>query len=164
MRGIVVAALVATVFAGCGGGSAPRSIAQRAACIASDGYGGLGANASAFDPNNNGSTGRAEPTPGTAWYQIAATTTRGCVAAYTVRDTGTPPLRAHDMLLLISRAYLPRDAQPVVRAPSCAVWKSQMLKRAVGLMYARATGSSQRAGVPGAALIEVTAHSTCQRP
>jgi hypothetical protein len=81
MRPAVGAVGVTALIAACGGGGpAPARRASSGAaahrtasspsalrtCITSGGYGGLGAYASAFDANDNDSTGLAEPTPGAA--------------------------------------------------------------------------------------------------
>lgn len=135
--------------------SAPASM-----CVGAPGYGGLGARLSAFDPNNNDSTGPAGPSPGAAFYTVTATA-RGCVTAFAVQDSTTPPLTARDLLLLVSHPYLPADAEQVVSTRSCAVWKSSALGRATGRMYARATAIAQAGSVAGTAEIETTSNSTC---
>jgi hypothetical protein len=129
-------------------------------CIATSGYGGLGASASVFDANNNGTVGQGQPTPGAAWYQVIGTK-RGCVIAYTVQESGSPPRRARDMLTLVTRAYLPGGAKQVGDGKDCVIWKSQALKHAVGLPYVRAIASAQSAAFPGAALIEAMSRSAC---
>ena len=114
-----------------------------------------------FDPNNNNSTGPAGPSPGTAFYAVTATS-RGCVTAFAVQDSTTPPLTARDLLFLVSHPYLPGDAKQLVNTPSCAVWKSTALKRATGRAYARATAIVQVGSIiPGTAEIEATSNSTC---
>jgi len=130
-------------------------------CVRALGYGGLGARVSDFDPNNNNSTGPAGPSPGTAFYAVIATA-RGCVTAFAVQDSTTPPLTARDLLFLVSHPYLPGDAKQLVNTPSCAVWKSTALKRATGRAYARATAIVQVGSIiPGTAEIEATSNSTC---
>jgi hypothetical protein len=64
------------------------------------------------------------------------------------------------MLDLLGSGHLPKDAEPVVSTDDCAVWKSFQLRRAVGLLYARATAIGHVAGAPGAAMIQATSHST----
>jgi hypothetical protein len=161
-KGVAVLA-VAALLAGCGAGmkSRPRTAAgQASSCIAGHGYGGLGARASAFDANNNGSTGPAEPTPGAAWYQVIGTA-RGCVTGYSVQDSAAPPLRASDMLALVS-PYLPRDARPVARTGTCTVWESAALRRATGMPFARGTAIGQIGSLmAGSAQVQATARSTC---
>jgi len=129
-------------------------------CITTNGYGGLGGSEDAFDANNDNSTGAAGPTPGAAWYQVVGTA-GGCVTAYSVQDSATPPLAARDMLVLVSRGYLPGDAEPVVNTGSCEVWKSTALQHAVGVLFAKATAVAQAGSVPGTARIESTSSSTC---
>jgi len=178
MRSVVVAIGVTTLIAGCGGsGSASRArsalattarstraragiSAPSTSCISTNGYGGLGASENAFDANNDNSTGPAEPTPGGAWYEVTGTE-GGCTAAFSVQDSATPPLGAREMLVLVSRAYLPSDAKQVVSTNSCAVWKSVALGRALGVPYARAVAIGQVAGFPGAAQMQATSQSTC---
>jgi hypothetical protein len=130
-------------------------------CVTAPGFGGLGARATSFDANNNGSVGPAGPSPGTAWYEVRGTR-RGCVVAYSVQESATPALRPHQMLSLVSRTYLPSDAQLVARGDSCIVWKSPMLKAAVGAPYARAVADAQTASLPGIALIEASRSSSCR--
>lgn len=153
----LVAVVAALVIAGCGGsGARPK----HTSCISTNGYGGLGARVSAFDANNDGSTGPAEPTPGAAWYQVTGTE-NGCIAAYSVQDSATPPLGPRQMLILVGHPYLPADAHQLVTTSTCAVWKSAALERAVGLMYARATAVAQDWTVPGSAQIEAASDPTC---
>jgi hypothetical protein len=175
MRKAAVAIGVSALIAGCGGGSssksssAPRapapavaqaSTAVRSSCITRQGFGGLGGRADRFDANNNNTTDAAGPTPGAAFYQVDGTI-GGCVASFSVQDSAGPPLRAGEMLDLVSRGHLPRDAKPVVATESCAVWKSLELRRAVGVPYARATAIGEVGGAPGSALIQATTHSHC---
>jgi len=178
MPKVLVLIGVTALVAGCGGAgssSTPRSSSATTAqptrgganssagsksCISTNGYGGLGARETAFDANNDNSTGPAEPTPGAAWYQVIATN-RGCVTAYTVQDSSTPPLAARDMLVLVSRGYLPKDAEQVASSNSCAMWKSAVLKRATGMLYAKATAIAQAGSMPGTAGMEATSDSTC---
>jgi hypothetical protein len=175
MHKAVVALGVSALIAGCGGGSSSKSssappapaptIAQasravRSSCITKQGFGGLGGRADRFDANNDNTTDAAGPTPGAAFYQVEGTI-RGCVTEFSVQDSAGPPLRPADMLDLVSRGHLPRDARPVVSTESCAVWKSVALDRAVGLPYARATAIGQLGGAPGSALIQATSHSGC---
>jgi hypothetical protein len=171
MREVVVAIGISALIAGCGGSGAkshPSSTASpqasraaaSATCITKQGFGGLGGRRDRFDANNNNTTGEAGPTPGAAFFQVDGTL-RGCVTAYEVLDSAAPPLRAGDMLDLVSSGHLPRDAEPIVSTNSCAVWKSFELRRAVGLLYARATAIGQLEGAPGTAVIQATSHSTC---
>jgi hypothetical protein len=166
VRTIVVVLVAFAFLAGCGGGS-PRRVSSSAArtagssCVRSPGYGGLGARVALFSPNNNGIVGRAGPTPGAAWYQVLDAT-RGCVLAYSVQESTTPPIRASQMLDLVSRTYLPFDAQRVARDSRCIVWRSKMLKAAVGAPYARAKAAAQSAGYAGHALVETSWDSTCR--
>src|SRR5437763_7707515 len=67
VRRFLVAVGVISLVVACGG-SRSSSTSIRAACIAGNGYGGLGGRADAFDANNNDSPGPSGPTPGTAWY------------------------------------------------------------------------------------------------
>lgn len=129
-------------------------------CIDVGGYGGLGGRMSAFDANNNDSTGAAGPSSGTAFYVVTATA-RGCVTAFAVQDSTSPPLTARALLGLVSRPYLPGDAKRVVDTDSCAVWKSRALVRATGRAYARATATAQAGDIPGTARIAATGHSAC---
>ena len=171
MHKAAVAIGVSALLAGCGGGSSSRSSTTVApvrdpspiassSCVTEQGFGGLGGRTDHFDANNNNTTDAAGPTPGAAFYQVDGTI-GGCVAAFSVQDSAGPPLRPGDMLDLVSRGHLPKDAKPVVSTPSCAVWKSLELERAVGLPYARATAIGQVGGAPGSALIQVTSHSRC---
>jgi hypothetical protein len=177
MRSLVAVIGVTALVAGCGGGSrsTPRTSASITAastqaergistsstsCIKTNGYGGLGGSENAFDANNDNSTGPAEPTPGAAWYQVVGIEA-GCVTAYSVQDSATPPLAARDMLVLVSRGYLPNDAEPIVSTGSCAVWRSAALQRAVGVLFAKATAVPQAGSAPGTARIEATSSSTC---
>ena len=131
-----------------------------ASCVDAGGYGGLGARVSAFDANNNDSTGPGEPSPGTAFYVVTATA-RGCVTAFAVQDSTTPPLTARGLLVLVSHPFLPGDAKQVVSTDSCAVWKSRALTRATGRAYARATAIVQAGSIPGTAKIAATTDSAC---
>jgi hypothetical protein len=155
----VLAAAGATVLVTSLGRGAGASTSA-ANCVGAPGYGGLGARLSAFDPNNNNSTGPAGPSPGTAFYTVTGTV-RGCVTAFVVQDSTTPPLTARDLLILVSHPYLPGDAKQVVSTHSCAVWRSSALRRATGRAYARATAGAQARSVPGKAEIEATSNSTC---
>ena len=175
IRKVVFALAVTALVAGCGGSggaltdtsSAPagapreaRITARVSPCITHSGYGGLGASARLFDANNNNSTGPAEPTPGAAWYLVSGTV-RGCVAAYSVQDSATPPLRTHEMLDLVS-SYLPGDAKPVVSEPDCIVYRSAELEHAIGLPYAKATALAQIGGLrKGFAEVKARAVATC---
>lgn len=103
----------------------PTASTSSTSCVDAAGYGGLGGRASAFDANNNDSTGPAEPSPGTAWYVVTATA-RGCVTAFSVQDGASPPLTGRDLLFLVSHPYLPRGAKQLVNTNSCAVWKSEI--------------------------------------
>ena len=178
MRTMVVATAVIALVAGCGGSGSSSTVRSSAAtaarsthappnvftrsssCIPTNGYGGLGGSQHAFAANNNNSTGPAEPTPGAAWYQVIATQ-RGCVTAYSLQESGPAPLGAHAMLVLLSRGYLPADAEQVVNTSSCAVWRSATLRRAIGLLYAKATAIAQAGSAAGSARIEATSHSAC---
>jgi hypothetical protein len=115
---------------------------------------------SAFDPNNNDSTGPAGPSPGTAFYTVTATA-GGCVTGFAVQDSTNPPLTARELLILVSHPYLPGDAEQVVNTHTCAVWKSAALKRATGRAYAQATAVAQAGSIPGRAQIEAISNSTC---
>jgi hypothetical protein len=128
--------------------------------VHADGYGGLGARASAFSANNNGSTRPSEPTPGTAWYAVTGTA-RGCVTEFAVQDGGSPPVSARYLLLLVSYPYLPRDARRVVNTETCAAWESAALGRATGKRYATATAIGQVGSMPGRAQIETTVGPRC---
>jgi hypothetical protein len=88
---------------------------------------------------------------------------KGCVIAFAVQDSSTPPLTARDLLVLVSHPYLPGDAKQVVNTDRCAVWKSAALKRATGRAYAQATAIAQAGSVAGRGQIEATADPTCQR-
>lgn len=138
----------------------PRAPAPSGSCVHTAGYGGLGGRASAFSANNNGSTGASEPTPGTAWYVVRGTM-RGCVTAFSLQDTGSPPLSARYLLLLVSFPYLPRDARRVVNIATCAVWKSAALEHATGRAYATATATGQVGSLPGTAQIQTTVKPEC---
>jgi hypothetical protein len=129
--------------------------------VRSPGYGGLGGRAASFSPNNSGIVGRAGPSPGSAWYQVLDTR-RGCVLAYSVEDSTTPPIQAGQMLDLVSRTYLPVDARLVAHDNGCLVWRSRMLKAAVGAPYAMAIASGQTAAFAGHALVEASRDSTCR--
>ncbi len=173
MHKVVFAIAASALIAGCGGSgtkshnsptaAAPAGSALPAVsktCITKQGFGGLGGSRDRFDANNNNTTGEGGPTPGAAFFQVDGTL-RGCVSAYSVQDSAAPPLRAADMLDLVSSGHLPKDAAPVLSTDNCAVWKSFQLRRAVGLLYARATAIGQIAGAPGTALIQATSHSNC---
>ena len=174
IRKVVFALAVTALAAGCGGGggrtqtSSARAAgsqvtsitAQVGPCISRSGYGGLGARARLFDANNNNSTSPAEPTPGAAWYLVNAIT-KGCVAAYSVQDSASPPLRLGDMLDLVS-PYLPDDAKAVITTPDCVIYRSAALERAIGLPYAKATALAQIGSLrKGFAQVRATADSTC---
>jgi hypothetical protein len=158
------AALLVTDLGSGGGRSGTTSAALAGApaskCVRAPGYGGLGARLSAFDPNNNNSTGPAGPSPGAAFYTLTATA-RGCVTGFAVQDGTTPPLTARDLLILVSHPYLPADAERVVTTDSCGVWRSSALKRATGRAYARATAIAQAGSTPGTAEIAATSSSRC---
>ena len=171
------AALVVTSLSSGGGRSAsalatgaPRSAQSTqvrsaastspSSCISASGYGGLGGRLGAFDANNNNSTGPGAPSPGTAFYVVTAIA-RGCVSAFAVQDSSTPPLTAHDLLVLVGHPYLPGDAKQLVNTDRCAVWKSAALKRATGRAYAQATAIGQAGSTMGRGQIEATAHPTC---
>jgi hypothetical protein len=115
---------------------------------------------SAFDANNNDSTGAAGPSPGNAFYVVTATA-RGCVTAFAVQDSATPPLTARDLLVLVSHPFLPGDAKQVVHTHSCIVWKSRTLTRATGRPYARATAIAQAGSIPGTARIAAASDAAC---
>jgi hypothetical protein len=134
--------------------------ASPSSCIAAPGYGGLGGRLNAFDANNNNSAGPGQPTSGTAFYVVTAIA-RGCVTAFAVQDSSTPPLTAHNLLLLVGHPYLPGDARQLVDTNRCAVWKSAALKRATGRAYARATAIGQAGSTMGTGRIEATAKPTC---
>ena len=138
----------------------PAASTSASSCDSAPGYGGLGARLSAFDANNDNSTRPAEPSPGAAFYVVTATA-RGCVSAFAVQDSATPPLTARDLLILVSHPYLPGDAKEVVNTDGCAAWKSAALKRATGRAYAQATAIAQAGSIPGRAQIEATSNSTC---
>lgn len=146
--------------------SAPSTPLRRAAatsassCVDAGGYGGLGARVNAFDANNNDATGPAGPSSGTAFYVLTATA-GGCVTAFAVQDSTTPPLTTRGLLALVSHPFLPGDARQVVNTDSCAVWKSRALTRATGRAYARATAIAQAGSTPGTAEIAATSNSTC---
>jgi hypothetical protein len=174
MRKLLATVGVVALAAGCGAGSSSSGRsgngqakqaaawirAGSATCITRPGYGGLGAAVHLFAANNNGSTGPAEPTPGAAWYQVIGAA-RGCVTAYSVRDSARPPLGTQDMLDLVS-PYLPGDARQVVAHRSCAVWKSVSLRRVTGRPYAEATAIAQIGGLaPGSAQMRITARPHC---
>jgi hypothetical protein len=129
-------------------------------CVDAPGYGGLGGRLNAFDANNNNSVGPGQPSSSTAFYVVTAAA-RGCVTAFAVQDSSTPPLTARDLLVLVSRPYLPGDAKQVVYTDRCAVWKSAALKRATGRAYAQATAIAQAGSLAGTGQIEVTADPTC---
>lgn len=154
--------LVAVIVAGCGGGrTSPSHVRRRpptpqtrqtrqtplggsgrsAPCITQRGFGGLGASVKLFDANNNDTTGEAGPTPGAAFYQVIGVL-GGCVTAYAVWDQAGPPLKASDLINLLS-PYLPRDARELVETGGCAVWRSRSLLRATGLLYAKAIAIPQ---------------------
>ncbi len=174
IRKVVFALAVTVLVAGCGGGDARTQMsparaaasevtsvtAQGSPCITRSGYGGLGGRARLFDANNNNSTGPAEPTPGAAWYLVNEIT-KGCVAAYSVQDSASPPLRLGDMLDLVS-PYLPDDVKAVTATPGCVVYRSAELERALGLPYAKATALAQIGSLrKGFAQVRATADSTC---
>jgi hypothetical protein len=175
MGKVVVVIAVTALVAGCAaGGSSPvrnlwtaptqegsaSNFSRSVSCIAKRGYGGLGASTDVFDANNNNSTGPSVPTPGAAWYQVIGIA-GGCVTAYQVQDSTAPPLKAHDMLDLVS-TYLPGDAKQLVNTGSCAVWTSASLLRAIGLRYAKATAIPQLGSLSsGSAQMKATSASTC---
>jgi hypothetical protein len=170
------AVLAAALLAGCGGGGSPSKLRSRTttvhvsypapvvsaprSCIKTAGFGGLGASANDFDANNDDSTGPAGPTPGAALYEVIATK-GGCVAAFAVQDSASPPLKATDMVGMVSRGFLPKDARQVAASSSCAVWRSPSLRRAIGWLYAKAAGAPQTGTGPGSGLIEATSDTTC---
>lgn len=138
------------------------SAASRSAssCVETGGYGGLGARVSSFDANNNDSTGPGQPSPGSAFYVVTAIG-RGCVTAFAVQDSTSPPATARELLVLVSHPFLPRDAKQVVTTDGCAVWESRALARATGRAYARATAIAQAGSNPGTAQIAATSNSDC---
>jgi hypothetical protein len=138
----------------------PPVAASASSCVDTPGYGGLGARVSAFDANNNDSTGAGEPSSGTAFYVVTATA-RGCTMGFAVQDGTTPPLTTRDLLVLVSNPFLPGDAKQVVNTGTCAIWKSRALMRATGRAYARATATSQAGDIPGTAKIAATSSSAC---
>ena len=162
------------LLSGCGGrhpssrASSPATAAARSrppqtpptSCITASGYGGLGAAKNLFDANNNNTTGPGEPTPGAAWYQVVAVV-NGCVGAYSVQNSSATGLGTDDMLILVSRPYLPTDAKQVVSTGRCAVWESAALQRAIGLRYAKATASPPSASQPWRAQVEATFDPRC---
>jgi hypothetical protein len=131
-----------------------------ASCVDVGGYGGLGGRISAFDANNNESTGPGGPSPGNAFYVVTATA-KGCVTAFAVQDSTTPPLTARGLLVLVSHPFLPSDSKQVVDTDRCDVWKSRALMRATGRAYARATAIAQGRSIPGTAQIAATSDSSC---
>jgi hypothetical protein len=138
----------------------PAAFTSASPCVDAAGYGGLGARVSDFDANNNDSTGAAGPSSGTAFYVVTATA-RGCVTAFAVQDSATPPLTPRDLLVLVSHPFLPGDAKRVVITDSCAVWKSRALTRATGRPYARATATVQAGSIPGTARIAASSDAAC---
>jgi hypothetical protein len=134
--------------------------ASASSCVAAPGYGGLGGRLNTFDANNSNSVGQAGPSPGNAFYMVTGAA-RGCVTAFAVQDSTSPPLTARDLLVLVSRPYLPDDAKQVVSTDSCAVWKSASLKRATGRAYAQATAIAQAGSTAGRAEIEATSSPSC---
>jgi hypothetical protein len=138
----------------------PAALTPAASCVDVGGYGGLGARVSAFDANNNESTGPGGPSPGNAFYVVTATA-KGCVTAFAVQDSSTPPLTARGLLVLVSHPLLPSDTKQVADTDRCVVWKSRALMRATGRAYARATAIVQAGSVPGTAQIAATSDSSC---
>lgn len=114
----------------------------------------------AFDANNNDSTGPAGPSPGNAFYVVTATA-RGCVTAFAVQDSATPPLTARNLLVLVNHPFVPGDARRVAATNTCAVWRSRVLRRAIGRAYARATAIAEAGSIPGRAQIAATSSSAC---
>lgn len=159
VRRFLVAVGVISLVAACGG-SRSSSTSIRAACIAGNGYGGLGGRADAFDANNNDSPGPSGPTPGTAWYEVTHTE-QSCVTAFMVRDTERPELGTRQLLFMVSHPYLPKDAKQVAKSASCMVWKSLALQHATGLLYAKATAVAQAGIVPGSAQLVATSDASC---
>jgi hypothetical protein len=113
-----------------------------------------------FDANNDGSTGPAGPTPGTAWYEVLGTL-RGCVTAYSVQDASPPRVGARERLALLGRPYLPRDARRISTSADCDVWRSAELQRATGLPYARAVASARVSGGLWRAEVEASYLPAC---
>jgi hypothetical protein len=153
---VIVATGAALLVTSLGASASP----SRSRCDRAPGYGGLGGRVRDFDANNNNSTGEAGPSPGTAFYTVTATA-RGCVTAFAVQESASPPLSARDLLFLVSHPYLPVDARQLVSTRRCAVWRSAALRRATGRAYARATAAAQATGIPGRAQIEATTNPAC---
>lgn len=158
-RYLVALAAIMAITAGLLAPDLLRSHPTRARCIHAPGYGGLGAGTRAFDANNNNSIRPAGPTPGAAWYFVTATV-HGCVSGFALRDAGSPPLTARELLFLVSNP-LPRDARRVVSMESCAVWRSASLGRAIGRSYAVATATGQAGPRAGTAEIAVSLKPAC---
>jgi hypothetical protein len=146
---IAVAGAISVTSLGSGGG-------RRRSCVDAGGYGGLGARVSAFDANNNDSTGPAGPSPGTAFYVLTAAA-GGCVTGFAIEDSATPPLKAPGLV----RPFLPVDAKQVLSTEGCAVWKSRALARATGRAYARASAIPGAGSIPATAEIAATSNSAC---
>ncbi|HLJ02997.1 MAG TPA: hypothetical protein VKT31_06125 [Solirubrobacteraceae bacterium] len=136
-----------------------RSRPAASRCVDTPGYGGLGAGMRAFDANNDNSIRPAGPTPGAAWYFVTATA-HGCVSGFALRDAGSPPLTARELLFLVGNP-LPRDARRVASTETCAVWRSASLKRAIGRPYAVARASGQAGPRAGTAEIAVNMSPAC---
>lgn len=119
----------------------PRQAARTSVCISGGDYGGLGASEADFRQHND-MTAPTEPVMGIAWYEVTDTV-RGCVTGYTVRAFARTSLRASDILFLLDGIALPDDKQQVTSTSSCAVWKSEALRRATGYLYANGTAIAQ---------------------
>ncbi len=87
-------------------------------------------------------TAPSQPVMGIAWYEVIDTI-HGCVTGYAVREFARPPLGASDILFLVDGINLPDDKRQISSTSSCAVWKSEALKRATGYLYANGTAIAQ---------------------
>jgi hypothetical protein len=128
-------------------------------CITKSGYAGLYATVPAFASGHN--TQRpSQPTPGIAWAQVLSTV-HGCVNAYSVSESTSPPQSASDIVFLTGGIYLPADHTQPVQKDGCIVYSSPTLTLASGFKFAKAIGTSQNGNTPAHAEIRLTNDGYC---
>jgi parallel beta-helix repeat protein len=105
-------------------------------------YGGLGAKIPSFNAQNL--HGLSPPPPGLGYYTIDGTHA-GRVTAYHFELNAQPGFGIRERLDLLVRKNLPNDIVAIDSPGSrCAVWRSQKLKRLVGLRFAVARADPGR--------------------
>jgi hypothetical protein len=86
---------------------------------------------------------------------------RSASSPLTLKDSGSPPPGARNMLLLVSHPDLAHDAVQLVHHDRCAVSRSAARERAIETLYARAVAAAQGAVLPGRAKLQATTYPMC---